>query len=140
MEEGDLKEEKGFLAKLNQGESIESVKDKMINADMMSGQTASLLVPSETPEDKGDVAYKMMILFGFACLLPWSAVLNCLDFFAHNEKDDLPYTVYGFVVNLVQLVSQALTISYGSRFSFTVRLSVMHAFLACMMLALPITS
>ena len=113
----------------------------LINTDLMSGQTVSLLVPSETPpEDKGDVAYKMMILFGFACLLPWSAVLNCLDFFAHNEKDDLPYTVYGFVVNLVQLLSQALTISYGSRFSFTVRLSVMHAFLAFMMLALPITS
>ena len=112
----------------------------LINTDLMSGQTASLLVPSEAPEDMEDVAYKMMILFGFACLLPWSAVLNCLDFFAHNEKDDLPYTVYGFIVNLVQLLSQAFTISYGSRFSFTVRLSVMHAFLAFMMLALPITS
>jgi hypothetical protein len=120
--------------------SKEAIDSNHFDNDLMSELTLSLGVPNEPPEDKGEIAYKMMILFGFACLLPWSAILNCLDFFAHNEQDDLPYTVYGFVVNLVQLVAQALTISYGSRFSFTVKLSVMSALLACMLIALPITS
>jgi len=35
----------------------------------------------KVPEDKGGVAYLMMILFGIGVLLPWNAVLTSLDFF-----------------------------------------------------------
>jgi hypothetical protein len=33
------------------------------------------------PPDKGNLAYYIMVLFGIAALLPWSAVLTSLDFF-----------------------------------------------------------
>ena len=33
------------------------------------------------PEDKHNVSYYLMILFGIASLLPWNAVLTSLDFF-----------------------------------------------------------
>lgn len=33
------------------------------------------------PEDKNNIAYYMMILFGIGVLMPWNAVLTALDFF-----------------------------------------------------------
>jgi hypothetical protein len=39
------------------------------------------MVKSNVPEDVGDRVYYMMVIFGFACLIPPSAVLTSLDFF-----------------------------------------------------------
>ena len=85
MKQRDICEDKSLLTLIKQGVSKEAIDSSHFDNDLMSELTLSLGVPNEPPEDKGEVAYKMMILFGFACLLPWSAILNCLDFFAHNE-------------------------------------------------------
>lgn len=41
----------------------------------------SVLESVLAPNDKGNVVYWTMMLYGFAVLLPWNAVLNSLDFF-----------------------------------------------------------
>lgn len=33
------------------------------------------------PEDKGNIGYWLMLLFGIGALLPWNAILTALDFF-----------------------------------------------------------
>jgi hypothetical protein len=38
------------------------------------------------PEDKGNVAYYFMLLFGIGALLPWNAILTALDFFSEKVK------------------------------------------------------
>ena len=38
------------------------------------------------PEDKGKMAYYLMILFGIGALLPWNAILTSLDFFKAKVK------------------------------------------------------
>ena len=42
----------------------------------------------DEPEDKGNVAYYLMILFGIGALLPWNAVLTALDFFTEKVNLD----------------------------------------------------
>jgi hypothetical protein len=36
------------------------------------------------PEDKGGIAYLLMVLFGIGALLPWNAILTALDFFGEK--------------------------------------------------------
>lgn len=102
------------------GDKSESTffEDKSINKKSeSSGVHLSFLQHTNTftipEEDKGDRAYWMMMLFGVACLLPWNAVLTSLDFFYENIEDMRPFTVFGFVVNLVQLFSSVMNILYG---------------------------
>lgn len=38
----------------------------------------------DEPEDKGGVAFYLMLLFGIGALLPWNAVLTALDFFIEH--------------------------------------------------------
>ncbi len=55
-----------------------SQADKLIKAKVPDESVVeSVLVP----EDKGNVVYWTIMLYGFAVLLPWNAVLNSLDFF-----------------------------------------------------------
>ncbi len=56
-----------------------------------------------TPDDRNNTVYWMMIIFGMACLLPWNSILTSLDFFADKDNigDKRPFTVFGFVVNIV---------------------------------------
>ena len=39
------------------------------------------------PEDKGGVAYLLMLLFGIGALLPWNAILTALDFFKEKVSE-----------------------------------------------------
>ena len=40
----------------------------------------------EEPEDKGNVAYYLMLLFGVGALFPWNAILTALDFFGEKLR------------------------------------------------------
>ena len=61
----------------------------------------------EEPEDKGNVAYYLMILFGIGALLPWNAVLTALDFF--TEKVTLHHNDVAFSLWVIsQLLFLAL--------------------------------
>lgn len=40
----------------------------------------------KVPEDKGGVAYFLMLMFGIGALLPWNAILTALDFFKEKVK------------------------------------------------------
>ncbi len=51
---------------------------------------ASVLSHNEEPEDKGNVAYYLMLLFGVGALLPWNAILTALDFFIEHVQYSYP--------------------------------------------------
>lgn len=44
------------------------------------------LLKEKAPEDKNNIVYLLMVLFGIACLLPWNAVLTSLDFFINKVR------------------------------------------------------
>ena len=44
-------------------------------------KSSGVVPESREPEDKGNVAYYLMLLFGIGALLPWNAILTALDFF-----------------------------------------------------------
>jgi hypothetical protein len=47
----------------------------------------------EEPEDKGNVAYYLMMLFGVGALLPWNAILTALDFFSEKVINLFTYSL-----------------------------------------------
>ncbi len=57
------------------------------------------LVKEEPPEDKHNIAYYLVLLFGLGTLLPWNAVLTSLDFFDSKMHDYKPASVFGLAVN-----------------------------------------
>lgn len=55
-----------------------SEESKLIKGKAVDESTLESVL---APQDKGNVVYWSIMLYGFAVLLPWNAVLNSLDFF-----------------------------------------------------------
>jgi hypothetical protein len=92
------------------------------------------------PEDKGGLAYLMMIMFGIAALLPWNAVLTSLDFFEKKMPTYQPSSVFGFAVNGLLLFISIANMIYGHKYSYVLRISGGYICIAVLMLALPLVT
>jgi hypothetical protein len=57
----------------------------------------------EEPEDKGNVAYYLMLLFGIGALLPWNAILTALDFFSEKVRLCLFYNIFSWLDTILHL-------------------------------------
>jgi hypothetical protein len=60
--------------------------------DSGTGKLVELTPPaSQVPEDKNNVVYYSFIYLGCCILLPWSAVLNVMDFFFQKVTIESPF-------------------------------------------------
>jgi hypothetical protein len=48
--------------------------------------TSEVLKEYKEPEDKNNLVYMLMILFGIGALLPWNAILTALSFFEKKVR------------------------------------------------------
>ncbi|CDW83406.1 equilibrative nucleoside transporter 1 [Stylonychia lemnae] len=92
------------------------------------------------PEDKGNVGYWLMLLFGIGALLPWNAILTALDFFEEKQSRYQPSFVFGFAVNSLLTVVQVIILLYGYKVSYVVRISGGFLVIAVLMIILPLTT
>ena len=81
------------------------------------------MTKEHAPEDKNNIAYYMVLLFGLGTLLPWNAVLTSLDFFDSKMHDYKPASVFGFAVNGLLIFTSMGNMVYGSKYSFNLRIS-----------------
>lgn len=66
------------------------MKTKQTKDDIeFSEKTGSSLYDNEEtkePEDKNNIAYLLIMLFGLGALLPWNSICTALDFFSKKVK------------------------------------------------------
>jgi len=96
------------------------------------------LIKDQVPEDKNNIAYNLMILFGIASLLPWNAVLTSLDFFEGKMHEYHPASVFGFAVNGLLIFTSIWTMIYGNKYPFVWRISGGYLVIAVLMIVLPL--
>lgn len=80
-------------------------------------------IKEQIPEDKHNIAYYLVLLFGLGTLLPWNAVLTSLDFFDSKMHDYKPASVFGFAVNGLLIFTSMGNMVYGHKYSFNLRIS-----------------
>jgi len=122
---------------LSLGADIDEYKSRQKLIDSEYDPTKPL-VKEQPPEDKNNISYYLMILFGIASLLPWNAVLNSLDFFNTKMPEYHPASVFGFAVNGLLIFTSIWTMIYGNKYSFVLRISGGNLVVAVLMIALPL--
>ena len=98
----------------------------------------SPLLKEKEPEDRNNIAYYMVLLFGLGTLLPWNAVLTSLDFFDSKMHEYKPASVFGFAVNGLLIFTSIGNMIYGQKYSFNLRISGGQLATAVLMIALPL--
>jgi hypothetical protein len=65
-----------------------------------TNHSENLDIPNiKLPEDKHNVVYLLMFLFGVGSLLPWNAILTSIDFF---KTKVISFACFTILVNWVQ--------------------------------------
>ena len=96
------------------------------------------ILKEQEPEDRHNIAYYLVILFGLGTLLPWNAVLTSLDFFDSKMHEYKPASVFGFAVNGLLIFTSIGNMIYGQKYSFNLRISGGQLATAVLMIALPL--
>jgi hypothetical protein len=90
------------------------------------------------PKDINNTVYWISFLYGMAILAPFNAILSTLDFF-ESETPNYPITfVISFAINGVMVVVVLLCIAYSEVGSNKIKINLMFAITALLLLVIPI--
>eukprot|EP00347_Sterkiella_histriomuscorum_P015986 403354936 len=122
---------------MTKGSTLES-KDMRFDTD--NTKYSQEIPQIKEPEDKGGIAYLLMVLFGIGALLPWNAILTALDFFKEKLPGYQPDFVFSLANNGLLTVIQLFIVIQGHKYGYVLRISGGFLVISVLMIGLPLSA